>query len=47
MIFYGGRIERGRMCEGAVDACRYDDRYSVGQMIFKGFKIYMVYVMWN
>ena len=47
MIFYGGMTERGRVCKGAVDACRYDDRYSVGQMIFKGFKIYMVYVMWN
>ena len=36
MIFYSVRTERGRMCKGAVDACRYDDRYSVGQMIFKG-----------
>jgi len=36
MIFYSGMTERGRGCKGAVDAWRYDDRYSVGQMIFKG-----------
>ena len=38
MIFYSGRTERGRMCKGAVDACWYDDKSSVGQMIFKGLR---------
>ncbi len=38
MIFYSGMTERGRVCKGAVDACWYDDKSSVGQMIFKGLR---------
>ncbi len=38
MIFYGGRIERGRMCKCALDAWVNDIKPSVGQMIFKGLR---------